>query len=150
MSGGHDKHFAIEPSRFQWHKFKDLVHYYILVGAIPCFAVVFYTNVFIGPATLTETPKDYVPKHWEYFKHPITRFMSRYMYASPQEDYEKMLHALKEDMEKMEIRKLEDKIKQHMHETQDYEAYYYRPVTAKYTRQGKKAKEEQEFDRLGE
>lgn len=68
MSDHGPKLMGIQPSRFQWHKFKDLFHYYIMVGVIPLGALVFYTNVFIGPATLSEIPQDYVPKHWEYYR----------------------------------------------------------------------------------
>ena len=39
-----------------------------MVGAIPATAIIFYSNVFIGPATLTPIPEDYEPKHWEYYK----------------------------------------------------------------------------------
>lgn len=68
MSDHGPRLMPITPSRFQWHKFKDLFHLYVMVGAIPLTALIFYTNVFIGPAQLTETPEDYVPKHWEYYR----------------------------------------------------------------------------------
>lgn len=58
--------FPMVPSRWQWNKFKDLFHFYVLLGVIPCTLIVGYTNVFIGPATLSEIPEGYVPKHWEY------------------------------------------------------------------------------------
>jgi NADH dehydrogenase (ubiquinone) 1 beta subcomplex subunit 5 len=58
----------ITPSRWQWHKFKDMVHYYIMVGLIPVSAAVVYANVFVGPAQLAEIPEGYVPKHWEYYR----------------------------------------------------------------------------------
>lgn len=67
--GGHGpEHIPMTPSRFQWHKFKDLFHYYIMVGAIPLGALIFYTNCYIGPAQLEEIPEGYVPKHWEYHR----------------------------------------------------------------------------------
>lgn len=72
MSGHGPRTMPMQPSRFQWHKFKDMFHYYVMVGAIPVTAVVFYTNVFIGEATLSETPEDYVPKHWEYHRVSLT------------------------------------------------------------------------------
>lgn len=69
MGGGHGpKLMFITPSRFQWDKFKDSVHFYILLGVIPIVGVVFYSNVFVGPATLSEVPADYAPKHWEYHR----------------------------------------------------------------------------------
>ncbi|XP_063699253.1 NADH dehydrogenase [ubiquinone] 1 beta subcomplex subunit 5, mitochondrial [Culicoides brevitarsis] len=147
---GHHHHMEIKPSRFQWDKFKDMCHYYFMVGAIPVGAIIFYTNVFIGPATLTEIPPDYEPKHWEYHRHPISRFLARYLYSSPQQEYEKMCHAIFEEDEKMQMRKLEQQVKEKMKEYQDYEAYYYRPVTAKYLRFQKKVTENQEKNMLGD
>lgn len=70
---GHERTMHIAPSRFQWNKFKDNLHFYTLVGAIPCLLIIFGTNVFIGPATLTPIPEGYEPKHWEYHR-VITRF----------------------------------------------------------------------------
>ncbi|XP_062552299.1 NADH dehydrogenase [ubiquinone] 1 beta subcomplex subunit 5, mitochondrial [Armigeres subalbatus] len=143
MSGGHGpKMFTITPSRFQWHKFKDMFHMYVMIGAIPILAVVFYANVFIGPAQLTETPEDYVPKHWEYYKHPITRFIARYVLENPQQEYEKMLHHLYEENEKAQMLALEAKVRAKMAERHDYQSYYYRPAIGKYHRVAKEAAEQ--------
>uniref|UniRef100_A0A1B6E1R0 NADH dehydrogenase [ubiquinone] 1 beta subcomplex subunit 5, mitochondrial n=1 Tax=Clastoptera arizonana TaxID=38151 RepID=A0A1B6E1R0_9HEMI len=132
MSGGHGEKMPIQPSRWQWHKFKDLFHYYIMVGAIPITGIIVYANLFIGPAQLAEIPDGYVPKHWEYYKHPITRFLARYVYNNPQQEYEKYLHFMYEEDEKAKIRRLTSNIKEKMAERHDYQAYYYKPVTPKY------------------
>lgn len=58
----------IAPSRFQWNKFKDQVHLYIMLGVIPITALILYVNIFIGPAQLTPIPEGYTPKHWEYHR----------------------------------------------------------------------------------
>lgn len=71
--------------RWQWHKFKDMFHFYTMVGLIPVGLIIFYTNVFIGPAQLTPTPDGYTPKYWEYHRHPITRFIARYIHNNPQQ-----------------------------------------------------------------
>lgn len=63
-----DRTFVITPSRFQWHKAKDYFHLYFMLGAIPVGIMITLVNVFIGPATLEEIPKDYVPKEWEYLQ----------------------------------------------------------------------------------
>uniref|UniRef100_A0A0K8TTY2 NADH dehydrogenase [ubiquinone] 1 beta subcomplex subunit 5, mitochondrial n=1 Tax=Tabanus bromius TaxID=304241 RepID=A0A0K8TTY2_TABBR len=140
MSDDHGhKTFFITPSRFQWHKFKDMLHFYVMLGVIPITAIVFYCNIFIGPATLTPIPEGYTPKHWEYHRHPISRFLARYIYPSPQEGYEKMLHYLYEENEKAQIRKLETQVREKMSERNDYQAYYYRPAIAKYHRISKEA-----------
>ncbi|KAG7210311.1 hypothetical protein KM043_011852 [Ampulex compressa] len=117
----------IEPSRWQWHKTKDWLHFYIMVGAIPIGLVIFYANVFIGPATLEEIPEGYVPKHWEYHRHPIKRFMSRYVFGNPQEEYERYLHALWEENECRKVRELESKVDNLIAKREDYQAFYYTP-----------------------
>jgi len=58
----------ITPSRYQWQEFKDHLHFYTLLGLIPGLGIVFYTNVFIGPAKLAEIPEGYVPKNYEYYQ----------------------------------------------------------------------------------
>lgn len=68
MSDHGPRMFPMQPSRFQWHKFKDLLHFYAMLGILPLGAIAFYVNVFIGPATLAEIPEGYVPKHWEYHR----------------------------------------------------------------------------------
>ena len=66
MSEHHE--MDITPSRWQWHKTKDWLHFYFFVGAIPVATFVFCMNVFIGPATLQEIPEGYIPKQWEYYR----------------------------------------------------------------------------------
>ncbi len=126
------------PSSMQWHKFKDTFHFFFMLGAIPLGTMVLLVNIFVGPATLTPIPEGYEPKHWEYHRHPISRFISRYIYPSPQQDYEKSCHFRYEEGEKMKIRQLEKMVKAKMAERKDYQAYYYRPMSAKYIRVAKK------------
>ncbi|XP_049875826.1 NADH dehydrogenase [ubiquinone] 1 beta subcomplex subunit 5, mitochondrial [Pectinophora gossypiella] len=148
--GGHGhRTMALQPSRWQWHKFKDMLHYYVMVGLIPVTAIVFYANVFIGPAQLAPIPEGYNPKHWEYHRHPITRFIARYIHNNPQQDYEKFLHFLDEENQKAKLRELEKKILKKMSERLDYQAYYYRPLVNKYLRINKKTGEEL-YDRIGD
>lgn len=70
--------------------------------------------------------------------------MARYIYASPQQEYEKMCHMLHEEQELMAIRKLEREIREKMSERNDFQSYYYRPGIAKYHRVAKKAADELE------
>ncbi|XP_059490092.1 NADH dehydrogenase [ubiquinone] 1 beta subcomplex subunit 5, mitochondrial [Neocloeon triangulifer] len=140
--GGHHREFFITPSRFQWKKFKDLFHFYVLIGAIPIGLTIFYTNVFIGPATLTPIPEGYTPKYWEYYRHPITRFFSRYILSNPQMEYERTMNTIYEEEERRQLYLLEKKVKQLMGERRDYQAYYYSPNTAiKYYRKMREVKE---------
>lgn len=60
--------FPIQPSRWHWKKFKDYLHFYVMIGVIPATAIVAFSNIFIGPATLAEIPKGCEPEHWEYYR----------------------------------------------------------------------------------
>lgn len=77
MSGHGPRLMNIKPSRFQWNKFKDLLHFYTLVGAIPVCLIILCTNVFVGPATLTPVPEGYQPNHWEYFKVILNKYCGK-------------------------------------------------------------------------
>lgn len=59
--------------------------------------------------------------------------------STPQQDYEKMLHLLYEENERIQLRKLERQIKNKMAKRKDYQAYYYQPVSAEYLRVSKEA-----------
>ncbi|EDV96255.1 NADH dehydrogenase [ubiquinone] 1 beta subcomplex subunit 5, mitochondrial [Drosophila grimshawi] len=145
MSGDHGHHhMTVKPSRFQWDKFKDLMHFYVMIGILPITALVLYSNIFVGPSQLSEIPEGYEPKHWEYEKHPVSRFIARYMLNSQQQEYEKACHNLFEENEKAQIRLLEENIRRKMSERNDYQAYYYRPTVAKYHRVSKEAADELE------
>lgn len=58
----------ILPSRYVWNKFKDTIHFYVVLGLIPVGLVITYSNIFIGPAQLQPIPEGYHPKHWEYHR----------------------------------------------------------------------------------
>jgi len=134
--GGHGpRTMVILPSKFQWQKYKDLLHFYTLLGAIPMLALVFYVDVFIGPATLTEIPCGHEPKNWEYYKHPIQRWIARYIIPTPQQIYERNLHYIKEMDEERRLRRLTTKIENLMKERGDYPNYYVSKVNmGKYIR----------------
>uniref|UniRef100_A0A4Y7NL48 NADH dehydrogenase [ubiquinone] 1 beta subcomplex subunit 5, mitochondrial n=1 Tax=Moina brachiata TaxID=675436 RepID=A0A4Y7NL48_9CRUS len=132
MSGHHN--MAIKPSRWSWNRFKDLVHFYFFLGAIPATAVILYVNLFIGPARLAEIPEGYTPEAHEYHAHPITRWMARKFAASYQQEYEMMLHHIYEEDYKKKLRLAEKRIRQKMMEKDGAETFYYQPVTARYQR----------------
>lgn len=74
MSDHGPRTLVVQPTRFQWNKWKDFLHFYTLVGAIPVGVLIFLVNVFVGPATLSPIPEGYIPKHWEYHKVNLTHF----------------------------------------------------------------------------
>ncbi|CAK9817559.1 NADH dehydrogenase [ubiquinone] 1 beta subcomplex subunit 5, mitochondrial [Anthophora quadrimaculata] len=122
----------VTPSRWQWHKTKDWMHFYFFVGAIPAFIIIFCANVFVGPATLEPIPEGYTPKPWEYYRSPISRFLSKYCYPNPQQEYEKYLHYLVTIHEQTQIKFLEEKMRKYINEYGDYPYWSYkRPLRAK-------------------
>merc|ERR1712018_1049446 len=64
----------IRPSRWVYDKFKDDVHFYFMIAAIPIGMTVAAINLFVGPGELTPIPEGYVPREEEYHRNPITRF----------------------------------------------------------------------------
>lgn len=96
----------ITPSRFQWNKFKDMVHLYVVGVGAPLLLGVFLVNIYVGPGTLTEMPdpEEKVPEEWEYYKSPITRFLVRYVSSGEQMEYEKRLQLIWEIYHKRDLR----------------------------------------------
>ncbi|CAH1774267.1 unnamed protein product [Owenia fusiformis] len=118
----------IKPSKQDWTVFKDQLHYYIMLGAIPLGLLITYVNIFIGPAQLRDIPEGYEPKHWEYHKHPISRWFARYVYDSPEKEYEKALHFIHMDAEKRKYRLLEKEVRYLMGKRGDSKGWYYVPI----------------------
>ncbi|XP_014477200.1 PREDICTED: NADH dehydrogenase [ubiquinone] 1 beta subcomplex subunit 5, mitochondrial isoform X2 [Dinoponera quadriceps] len=136
---------VIKPSRFQWHKTKDYFHFYFLLGLIPVCTGIFLVNVFVGPATLEEIPEGYIPKEWEYHRHPIKRFLARYFFPSPQEEYEKYLHYIYHVNKVKDVRLLETRINNFMAKNRDFRGPYFREYYAsKYLYSYRKHMDEQD------
>jgi len=133
--GHHSNTMNITASRYNYQQYKDVLHFYILLGVIPLSILVFFVNVFIGPATLTEIPEGYVPKQYELYPHPITRWLAHYWYEDQQEVYERNLHYMVEEEEGRTMSALEKRIDKLMRERGDYPVFYQNKITlGKYLR----------------
>lgn len=110
MSSSHKRVIDIKPSNYEWKRWTDHFHFYFWLGFAPSCFVIGLVNLFVGPAELVDIPEGYEPKHWEYYKHPITRFHIRYFQDSPEKIYERHLHYLNLEQEKIALRKLRKKV----------------------------------------
>jgi len=124
--GGHK--MQVLPSRFEWERWKNDIHFYLTLGFGPMALLILFSNLFVGQAQLSDIPEDYEPMPWEYYKGPIERFFARYVYEFPERRYERTLHHLYMETERIKMRKLEKKVKALMHDRQDYKGWYYAPV----------------------
>lgn len=127
--------FQPVPSNWTWYKFKDLTHFYVMLGMFPAVGVATYCNLFIGPATMKPIPEGYDPKEYEYQRHPITRFIARYWWANYREMYEKHLHLNWLSYERYQTRIIEARVEQVINERRDVRGYKFRPVITKYHKQ---------------
>lgn len=72
-----ERTMLVTPTKYMDKKFKDTLHMYFFIGAVPLGILIFFVNIFIGPAELTECPSDYEPRHWEYFPVCILYYMCK-------------------------------------------------------------------------
>lgn len=110
-----------------WYKFKDLLHMYLMIGFVPTVCSATYMNLTVGPAELSEIPEAYEPAYYEYERHPVTRLVARYVFEHPAEEYERKMHLLNEENEKVLLRRIEKQVKNVMAIRNDYQAWYYSP-----------------------
>lgn len=57
--GGDARKFKISVSRFSWTRFKDDLHFYVMLGAVPIGCVIFYANFIIGKLSIVKSDFGY-------------------------------------------------------------------------------------------
>lgn len=79
---------------------------------------------------LIEVPDGYEPRHWEYEKHPISRFMSKYCYVPPEREQEVFMGLREYVSEDRLILQMSDKIKRTMNFYKDHRSRGFDPGLA--------------------
>lgn len=132
---GHNA-MEITPSSIDVKYTNNWLHFYILMTAVPVAVITTIINIRANPE-LSEVPEGYEPRHWEYYKNPITRFMAKYMYNSNEREREIML-AAKQDLGHEEImKKISQKCEKVMKFYNDHRSFYFIPFYGEYFRSGR-------------
>uniref|UniRef100_UPI001939695D NADH dehydrogenase [ubiquinone] 1 beta subcomplex subunit 5, mitochondrial-like n=1 Tax=Styela clava TaxID=7725 RepID=UPI001939695D len=93
--GGHKKILYTFVSKQNSRDFIKHMKFYTALGLVPSLLLMFYTSYVVGEAELYDYDMDqYEPEFYEFFAHPITRFLARYCMEDPKLSYYKDIYAI--------------------------------------------------------
>ncbi|XP_063717345.1 NADH dehydrogenase [ubiquinone] 1 beta subcomplex subunit 5, mitochondrial-like [Symsagittifera roscoffensis] len=91
MGDSAQSRFVMRLSRHNRTRFMRQLTFYLSLTGIPATCWIYYSLTRQGIAELVDTPEGYEPQFYEYYGHPITRFMAKHFAYHPQRHYEKEL-----------------------------------------------------------
>lgn len=134
-SSGHNN-MRITPSNFTAYKLKDMLLFHSVIVGIPIAVLATIINIRANPE-LAEIPEGYEPRHWEYYRHPVTRFISRYFFYPADTDYEMLMCMENEKGENLILKKLHRKVDKVMAFYNDHRSHYFVPFFGDYVRRSR-------------
>lgn len=85
---------SIKPTRWVDVQVRDDLHLWFMLVGGSLLAISAYANVMVGSATLSPIPEGYQPQEHEYSPHPISRWLVKHVFRTPQMVYETTLHVV--------------------------------------------------------
>lgn len=126
----------IEPSNYGWKHMKDMIHLYTMISIVPLAVITTIINIRANPE-LTEIPEGYQPRYWEYYKHPIARFVARHFFNPMEYEYELHIANCQYQAESAIMQKIIQNADKSMRFYNDHRSIYFRPAYAEWFRIGR-------------
>jgi len=86
---GHNT-IMVKPSPSEMRFARNWFHFYLVLVGVPAFVLATIISIRENPV-LTEIPEGYEPLPWEYEKHAVSRFCSRYLFYPLEREFEAFL-----------------------------------------------------------
>lgn len=132
---GHNT-MEITPSNITWKRFKDTFHFYTLISIVPVIVITTIINIRANPE-LTEIPEGYEPRHWEYYRHPIARWMAKNLYQPMELEHELHISCQDNNSQTLITKAILREADSMMKFYQDHRSNHFRPYYAESFRIGR-------------
>jgi len=133
FSGGHAQTFVHRQPHLTTKRLLDVAHFYVIgLGFLPPIIICSIINIVCGRCELTDDPPDYSPRFWQYEDTVLKQFFVWLTNYSDQRAWEKHLAFNREVMLRIKWRKRANRVDHLIGERQDYKAWSYMPIRARW------------------
>lgn len=129
---GHNA-MEITPSSFDFQYGKNALHFWTVIAGVPLVVLTMIINTRANPE-LSEIPEGYQPRHWEYYKHPVARFLARYFFTPVELDHEVELAYYERMSETEIIKSVHRQVRKTMQFYNDHRSGHFLPFYAENVR----------------